>query len=101
MNFCAMTLDRTAAENILSNSITNDWAITGEWVLLSLKKSLPLVTKKVDWLDWEDPFWTNENKYQLKKRLENDPKETIKRIKSNIPFLNLMLEDRFLKLNNT
>ncbi len=98
MNFCAIVLAKDAAEKILNDSQANGWEIPGEWMLLALMNSIQLATKKVDWLSWEDPFWEKVHAIVLKKEREQSQEETIKRIKTNLPFLELLVEDRFKKI---
>ena len=98
MNFCAITFNKNIADKILIDSHSNGWEITGEWILLLMKNSIPLVTKEVDWLSWEDPFWEHINEIELKKERENDKNETLKRLKTNLPILQLLTEDRFKKI---
>lgn len=101
MNFCAISLNKMMVKGLLSESESSDWSITGEWILLALKQSLPLITKKVDWLSWEDPFWEKENGNLLKIKREKSSDETIKRIKTNLPFIELFIDNRFKEVFKT
>jgi hypothetical protein len=78
-----------------------DWSITGEWILLALKHSFSIDTKKVDWLSWEDPYWEKENSESLRKKRGCSNIETIKRIRSNLPFFELFTESRFEEVFKT
>ena len=100
VNFCALMLNKEIAGKILSSSQSKGWEVPGEWLLLAIKNSLSISTKKVDWLSWEDPFWEKVDKYQLMKEREKSKDETLKRIKTNLPFLKLLTEDRFEGIYN-
>lgn len=95
LNPCAFLLSHKSAKILLDYSTTNSWAIWGEWVLLAITKKLGLTTPKVNWLSWEDPFWSKQDLEQLKKTREVNPKETLKRLHTNLPIIQLLLEERF------
>lgn len=98
LNPCAIIINPNVAKKILSQSVNKTWAVWGEWILLIINNKVLIKTQKVDWLSWEDPFWEEINSEELKTEREKSEEETIKRIKSNLPFLSLLTEERFLNL---
>jgi hypothetical protein len=98
LNFCGLIIDKISANKILRLSVCESYNIAGEWILLSLLNSIPLKTKKVDWLSWEDPFWEKNKVQELKKIRENNPTETYKRLVIASGFMKLIQEERFKKL---
>lgn len=95
LNPCAMVFNSKTAQILLDNSICELWEVLGEWVLISLREKLNNKFCYVDWLEWEDPFWENTDPIKLKLLKEKNSEETLKRIKSNLPFLNLFTQERF------
>lgn len=98
LNPCAYLLNRKTAGMILGQSLVSDWSVWGEWVLLILKNKVEYNALAVDWLEWEDPFWEETDPPRLRQTRENDPKETLKRLQTNLPIANLLLEKRFAGL---
>jgi len=95
LNPGAILINKDVSQKVLKQSKSLSWEVLGEWILLAINDNVLIRSKKVDWLEWEDPFWEKVNPIQLKKLREQSKQETIKRIKSNIPFLSLLTEDRF------
>jgi hypothetical protein len=95
LNPCGLILSQESAKKILNESQSQLWDVWGEWILIALKNKLGVKTKKVDWLSWEDPFWEKKEPNKFKVERENSKEETIKRIKSNLPFFSLITEERF------
>jgi len=53
----ALVLSCRAAHQILDQSQSASYDIWGEWVLLAMRNGIPVTTRRVDWLAWEDPYW--------------------------------------------
>ena len=95
LNPCAFLINKNISEKILKESKSPGWEALGEWILLAISNKTAIRSKRVDWLAWEDPFWEKADPNSLKKLREQSKEETIKRIKSNTPFLSLLTEERF------
>lgn len=98
LNPCAIITNKKIAKTALDQSINQTWAVIGEWILSSIKSGVDITTKKVNWLAWEDPFWEKSDLKNYKIQVEGNREETIKRIKSNLPFMALLVEERFNNL---
>lgn len=98
LNPCAILINKETAKTALDQSTNQTWAVLGEWILSSIKSGVNITTKKVDWLSWEDPFWEKCDLKNYKKQVEGSRDETVKRIKSNLPFLPLLTEERFANI---
>ncbi len=91
----ALVLSRRAAHTILGQSQSASYDIWGEWVLLAMRNGIPVTTRQVDWLAWEDPYWEGADPADLKRAREASQEETLKRIRMNVPILMMLTEDRF------
>jgi hypothetical protein len=92
---CGLGLQAQTAETLLAHSTSPAIEILGEWILLAAKHEIPIATKKVDWVLWEDPYWEGIPHKQLKAEREQSTEETIRRIRMNAPFMLLLTEERF------
>ncbi|MBL7064717.1 MAG: hypothetical protein ISS49_11020 [Anaerolineae bacterium] len=98
---CALLLSCSAANTVLSQSISPSYEVWAEWILLAMKNSIPITTKKVDWLAYQHPYWEQVEPDILKQEREASREETVKRIKMNMPVAFLMVEDRFKGLRSS
>ena len=87
-----------AAHQILDQSQSASYDIWEEWVLLAMRNGIPVTTRRVDWLAWEDPYWERVDPADLKQAREASREETLKRIRMNVPVLSMLTEDRFRHL---
>ena len=94
----AFILSPSTASTILSQSTSSSYEIWGEWILLAMKNNIPITTKRVDWLAWEDPYWEQVEPDILKRTRETSREEIVKRIKLNMPIMLMMTEERFRSL---
>lgn len=92
---CGLSLLAQTAETLLSHSTSPAIEILGEWILLAAKHGIPIATRQVDWVLWEDPYWAGVPHKQLKAEREQSAEETIRRIRMNAPFMLLLTEERF------
>lgn len=95
---CALLLSRDAASTILDQSISPSCEVWAEWTLLAMSNGIPVTTRKVDWLAWEQPYWDGVDPDELKHDRENSPDEVVKRIKMNAPAALMLSEKRFRAL---
>lgn len=95
LGISALMLSVPAARTALAQSVTPGFEVWGEWVLLALKERIPVATRAVDWLAWEDPYWAGVPLEQLKHEREQSREETLRRIRMNAPCLALLAEERF------
>ena len=63
-----------------------------------MRNGIPVTTRRVDWLAWEDPYWERVDPADLKQAREASREETLKRIRMNVPVLSMLTEDRFRHL---
>lgn len=96
----ALLLSCSAANTILSQSISPAYEVWAEWTLLAMKNGIPITTKKVNWLVYQHPYWEQVEPDVLKREREASREETVKRIKMNIPVAFMMVEDRFKSLSS-
>ena len=92
---CGLSLQAQTAETLLAHSTSPSMEILGEWILLAAQHGIPIATKRVDWVLWEDPYWEGVPHEQLKTEREQSAAETIRRIRMNAPFMLLLTEERF------
>jgi hypothetical protein len=59
-------------------------------IILAVREQL--ITKDVDWLEWEDPFVLQVDAETLRKQRDNDPQEYKKRLVYIIPFLQILYD---------
>lgn len=94
----ALILSCQVARKILEQSQSASYDIWGEWVLLAMQNGIPVTTRRVDWLAWEDPYWEGADPTDLKRAREASREETLKRIQMNAAILLMLAEDRFRHL---
>jgi len=89
--WCHLVIKAEELKQILPKFQMHDLTIFAEAVLFLRDK---LLTKKVDWLAWEDPFIFNKDSKKYKEERENDPEENEKRLSYVIPTIKLLLQHR-------
>lgn len=92
---CALILSAPIALGIVEQSVNSTYAVWAEWLLLAARQGAPIASTEVDWLAWEDPFWSQTEVEELKRAQENDPLQVVKRIQMHAPIALLMAEPRF------
>jgi hypothetical protein len=95
---CGFVFSLETARALLAESVHASTAVWGEWVLLALKNKIPLTRRQVDWLAWKDAYWDGVEAAQLKRARETSQGETLKRIKMNVPVMEMLVEERFRTL---
>lgn len=89
--WCHLVIKAEELKQILPKFQMHDLTIFTEAVLFLRDE---LLTKKVDWLAWEDPFIFNEDPKKYKEERENGPEENGKRLSYVIPTIKLLLQYR-------
>ena len=74
-------------QNVIPGIKGHDFDILLE-IILAVREQL--ITKDVDWLEWEDPFVLQVDAEILRKQRDNDPQEYKKRLTYIIPFLEIL-----------
>jgi hypothetical protein len=92
---CAFILSHATANGILDQSTSASYDVWVEWILLAMKDNIPITTKKVDWLAYQQPYWEHIEPDAMKREREISREETIKRIRMNAPVAFTMIEERF------
>lgn len=97
---CGFCMEKSLAEKIIAQSTATSFSAATEWILLSYLLGYSPFQKKCDWLIWEDPFIEKKDPAGLKKEREQDVTETVKRLKMNAGFLQILQDDRFKTLHS-
>lgn len=92
---CGFLIRSNVAKKILEESFAESYSAAAEWILLAYLFKISPIIKKTDWLSWEDPFIENVDAKELKIQRENQKGENQKRLGMNIPFINLLAQERF------
>jgi hypothetical protein len=92
---CALVLSLPLARAVLAQSLSLYYEVWGEWILLAASSGAPIRTRQVDWLAWEDPHWEGVPADALKRQREDDPQETIRRIKRSVSAMLMLTDERF------
>lgn len=98
---CGLCMEKQLAEKIIAQSTATSFSAATEWILLSYLLGCGPFQKKCNWLIWEDPFIEGKDPVALKREREEDVHETMKRLKMNAGFLQILQEDRFKALHSS
>ena len=93
---CALILNSSMAEAVLSQSTSPSYEVWAEWILLAIKSGIPVTTSQVDWLEYQHPYWERIEPDLRKQERETSGEETLKRIRMNMPVALLLTEDRLI-----
>ena len=89
--WCHLVICSSQLADVLPHVQSDDWGMVAEIILLIRSE---ITTQDVDWLEWEDPFFSSYGTAELKRIREANTQETQKRLSYAIPMVQIILEHR-------
>lgn len=87
--WCHLVIQSSLLRQIIPHVVNEDISMVAELILLSQSH---IKTQEVDWLEWEDPFFSSKNAVTLKQEREESALETKKRLAYVIPMVQKIIE---------
>jgi hypothetical protein len=87
--WCHLVIRSSQLADVLPHVQSDDWRMVAELILLIRSG---VTTQDVDWLEWEDPFFSPYGAAELKRIREENTQETQKRLSYAIPMVQKILE---------
>ena len=87
--WCHLVIRSSHLADVLPHVQSDDWRMVAELILLIRSG---VTTQDVDWLEWEDPFFSPYGAAELKRIREENKQETQKRLSYAMPMVQIILE---------